>query len=162
MCGQNGVAGLVSVAAETAFKKGLIYNSVRGTDSTGAASIKAYVDKNTGKPEVVIAKEVGHVFNLFEVHRWGSPDFTQVLAGNHKALLGHCRSSTRGGTNKANAHPFQHGDIIGTHNGTLDHSSQRKLIGSTKFGTDSEAVFHEISVNGIEETVKKFNDKDDA
>lgn len=161
MCGQLGVAGTVTPAGETAFKRLLIFNAVRGTDSTGAAAVKRNQIKD-GKPEILVAKEVGHAFNLLEIKRPDEVDFGDIVSGTQRALLGHCRASTRGATNRRNAHPFAFKDVVGTHNGTLDHSSHNALSGKGRLDTDSECIFNEIQTYGIEDTVKKFRDVADA
>lgn len=155
MCGQLGLAGSISIGGEKAFQKLLIYNAVRGIDSTGAASVKRNLNKS--EIEIVLAKEVGNPFNLFDVKRKSETDFGDVLSGTHRALLGHCRASTRGETNRQNAHPFYFETIVGTHNGTLDFQSHQKLDGYKKFGTDSECIFNEIEAYGIEAAVKKLS-----
>lgn len=159
MCGQAGIAGLISSEDEKIFQRMLIYNSTRGIDSTGAASVKRSLDK--GEVQIVVAKEIGNPFNLINIRRQDDYDFTDVLAGTHRALLGHCRASTRGETTRFNAHPFYFDTIVGTHNGTLSFTSQQSLIGGKKFATDSEAIFNEIESVGIAETVKKFQKAED-
>ena len=161
MCGQGGVAGTVTANAEQEFQKLLIYNSTRGIDSTGAASVKRENEKD-GYPAVFVAKEIGNPYNLFDVRRNKETDFGDILAQNQRALLGHCRAKTIGGASRKNAHPFYIGDIVGTHNGTLTPWSHKKLSGATTMDTDSEAIFNEIDQFGIAETVKKFGEKDDA
>lgn len=155
MCGQAGVAGSIDGRSEKVFQRLLIYNSVRGTDSTGAASVKRNLAKG-GVIDVTVAKEVGHPFNLLQIRRKDETDFNDVLASTHRALLGHCRSSTRGASTRLNAHPFCFNTIVGTHNGTLGYTSHHKLEGGLKFDTDSEAIFNEIEAHGISETVQKF------
>lgn len=154
MCGQFGMAGSLSGTDEKNFQKLMIFNSVRGIDSTGAASVKRGL--NNGEIEIIVAKEVGHPFNLLGIKRKDEHDFTDIVAGTQRALLGHCRASTRGATNRYNAHPFYFSHVVGTHNGTLSYESHQKLIGAKKFDTDSESIFNEIEAVGISETVKKF------
>ena len=161
MCGQGGVAGTVTVLAEQEFQKNLIYNSTRGVDSTGAASVKRDNEKD-GKPLVFVAKEIGNPYNLFDVRRNKETDFGDIMAQNQRALLGHCRAKTIGGASRKNAHPFYINDIVGTHNGTLTPWTQKKLSGYDTMDTDSEAIFNEIDQFGIAETVKKFGEADDA
>lgn len=154
ICGQTGVCGSVTVGSEKAFQRLLIYNSVRGIDSTGAASVKRPLNKK--EIEIVVAKELGHPFNLLGVRRQNEHDFTDVMAGTSRALLGHCRAATKGETSRFNAHPFCFQNVVGTHNGTLSWGSHDKLEGRKKFQTDSEAIFAEIEAFGIAATVKKF------
>lgn len=155
MCGQGGIAGTIDVKLEGVFKKLLILNSMRGTDSTGAASVKRAVDWKTKNIEVVVAKEIGHAYNLIERRSKDYQDFSDVLAGGHRVLLGHCRASTRGATTRDNAHPFLFENVVGTHNGTLSHTSHKLLKGFTRFPTDSESVFNEIELDGVSGFMKK-------
>lgn len=155
MCGQTGVCGSISVASEKAFQRLLIYNSVRGIDSTGAASVPRVFKNN--EFDVTLAKELGHPFNLLEVKRKSETDFGDVLAGTHRVLLGHNRAATKGAVSRRNAHPFAFDTIVGTHNGSLDHWSWNKLDGFGKFDTDSECIFNEIEAYGIKEAVKKLS-----
>lgn len=127
---------------------------MRGTDSTGAASVKRIVDWKTKNVEVVVAKEVGHAYNLLERRSKEYIDFSDVLNGTHRVLLGHCRASTRGATTRDNAHPFLFDNIVGTHNGTLSLTSHKALKGFSKFQTDSEALFNEIEFEGISGLMK--------
>jgi len=109
-----------------------------------------------GSLEVALAKELGNPYELFETRRSRESDFSDVLAGNHRLLMGHCRASTKGETIRKNAHPFMFENIIGTHNGTLSNRTHSEFEGYKKLGTDSECIFAEIENSGIEETVKKF------
>lgn len=155
MCGQAGIAGSITFQSEKVFQNLLIYNSTRGTDSTGAASVKRQPNKDKGV-DVVIAKEVGNPFELFYTKRTNASDYSDVTGGQHRLLMGHCRASTRGATSRKNAHPFLFNTIIGTHNGTLDYNTVHKLSGGNKFETDSEALYNEIEGIGIDETIKKL------
>lgn len=135
-----------------------MYNSIRGTDSTGAASVRRQFKKDMA--DIVLAKELGHPFNLIQIKRKGESDFEDVLRGQHRALIGHCRASTRGETSRWNAHPFAFQDVVGTHNGTLEYTSWNKLLGRHKLETDSECIFNEIQASSLQDTVSKFSDKD--
>lgn len=151
MCGQFGCAGSIGVPEEKAFQRLAIYNSVRGLDSAGAASVKRHLEN--GKPKIVVAKEEGHPFELFLIRRKGQTNFDDVLSGQQRAMLGHCRSKTVGLANRRNAHPFKFETILGTHNGTLSYQTNSNLTGFKLFDTDSEALFYEIEKSGIEKTV---------
>jgi hypothetical protein len=106
---------------------------------------------------MVVAKELGHPFELLSIGRKGQPDFGDVLSGTQRALLGHCRAKTIGDTTRRNAHPFMFDTLMGTHNGTLDFQTRQTLVGKDKFGTDSEALFYEIKTFGLQETLKKLH-----
>lgn len=125
-------------------------------DSTGAAAIKRH--EVSGKPQVQIAKELGNPFELLGiVRKKPSSDFSDIISGTQRAMLGHCRSSTRGSTSRKNAHPFLVDNIIGTHNGTLTYQTEKELGDYSRFETDSEKVFAAINDQGIQEVSKLFN-----
>jgi len=50
-----------------------------------------------------------------------------------------------------NAHPFEHGDLVGAHNGTL--VNQLKLDDNTKFDVDSDNLFYHMSRNEAGATI---------
>lgn len=152
MCGLSGVVGTIGVPDEKNFQRLLIYNVVRGMDSTGAASVK-----RNKKDEVAIAKELGHPFNLFEIKRAKENDFSDVLAGQHKLLFGHNRSATRGSVTRKNAHPFLFDNVLGMHNGTLNYNYKDKFgTAYSKYETDSEAIISSIDAEGIEATIARM------
>lgn len=140
----------------------LIYNSVRGMDSTGAASVKRH--EVSGKAKMIVAKELGHPFELLSITRKNpAVDFPKIIEGVQRALLGHCRSATRGSTERRNAHPFVKENIVGTHNGTLDWKTEKDLEGGLsgeRFETDSEKFFSHLDVHGIAETAKLLKKED--
>lgn len=147
ICGQGGVSGSIDYKAEKAFQKLLVLNSLRGVDSTGAASVKRNLDR--GEIDYVIAKEVGHCYNLLNVRHKDIHDFSDVLASTHRVLIGHCRASTRGASTRVNAHPFGFQNVVGTHNGTIGNSSHRQLKGYLDYDTDSEAIFDTVDREGV-------------
>lgn len=130
---------------EALMKRLFILDYFRGTDSTGLAAIAA-----TGVPSIV--KMATHPINLFD-----SKAFDKALNGHMcNVFLGHNRAATLGQVNDLNAHPFQYGDIIGAHNGTLDKETWQRLEEAAGITTDvdSAAIFACINEIGIEETVK--------
>jgi len=135
MCGLVGVAGVVSIDAERAFKNMLIFDSVRGTDSTGIASVH-----NNG--DVSIAKELGDPFNLMY-----TKDFGDAMKFFSRVIIGHNRAATFGGVSRETAHPFEFDTLIGVHNGTL--KSKYKLLDQTRFKVDSENLYHHMEQKGI-------------
>lgn len=145
MCGLVGVAGDLEFKDEGLMKRLFVLDYFRGTDSTGLASIDA-----KGKPTIV--KMATHPINLFD-----SKAFCNALSGYYsKVFIGHNRAATLGAVNDLNAHPFQFGDIIGAHNGTLEKSSwaDLELAAGTKTDVDSAAIFACINEIGIEDTIK--------
>lgn len=140
MCGHVGVAGLITHKEEKLFKQGLIVDSLRGEHSTGVLAVYK------GADEPSIAKQVGNPFELFNDKR-----FDKTMLRSKRVLLGHNRYATMGAVNKYNAHPFQFNHIYGAHNGTL--RSWYDLEGYKDFQVDSQALFHHISLHGVESAV---------
>lgn len=142
MCGIVGVVGKIFKKEEDAFQTLLQLDTVRGPHSTGVVSV-------TNKSWEYL-KVAGTPWELFEMKGW-----KELMQPFHTALVGHNRWATIGDVTNDNAHPFHHGSFVGVHNGTL--RSTKELITPEKFQTDSEAIYHNMSVEGVEETVKKLN-----
>lgn len=142
MCGLVGVAGhSLDMYHRQMFSLLLLFDHVRGTDSTGAA----FVDDNKN---IEVVKALGHPFNLFETKKYD----TLISKMSNKVLLGHNRYKTIGAANLFNAHPFHYGSIVGAHNGTL--TNWRSLdIDYSNINTDSQAIYTAVNKLGIEETL---------
>jgi predicted glutamine amidotransferase len=145
LCGHVGIAGDLELHDESVMKRLLLFDYFRGPDSTGFAT----VSKNGQMAKVV--KIASHPLDLFDSQRFK----TALNYAVSSAFIGHNRASTRGATNAVNAHPFEYGDIVGAHNGTLDYSSHKALEEALdeKFDVDSQAIFAAIDRLGIENTV---------
>ena len=145
MCGHVGVAGRIHKAESDIFQDMLYCDALRGMDATGVGRVGA------GR-SITIFKNSLPSYELM-----GYKAFDNIAAPGARVLIGHNRSATVGNRdNKHNAHPFEHGDILGAHNGTLPYDSRTKLEKHNDFGTDSEALFYNIARNGIEETIPKI------
>lgn len=145
MCGLVGVAGDLALIDEHLMKRLFILDYFRGTDSTGLAAISA-----KGVPTIV--KMATHPINLFD-----SKAFDKALNGYlSSAFIGHNRAATLGLVNDLNAHPFQYGNIVGAHNGTLDKASWERLqiASGVETDVDSAAIFACINAIGIKDTIK--------
>ena len=125
----------------------LYLDTWRGRDSTGVAAVRHNADTHVLKATIP-----GYEFvegNKLADH----------LRLNDFLWIGHNRFGTVGRNTKTNAHPFMIDDhegsclIVGAHNGTL--KSKHTLIDHAKFGTDSEALYNNIAVEGIEKTLLK-------
>lgn len=132
----------------------MIFSSVRGIDSTGAASISRNI--KDGKREMRISKEVGPFPYLFDLK-----SFDKLFFGQNQVYIGHNRSKTVGEVTRKNAHPFMFENVVGAHNGTIDYANKNRLEAGGSFRTDSEAIFNHIEVHGIEDTIKQI-DKTEA
>lgn len=125
---------------EKTFKTLLILDALRGTDSTGAASVVRNGD-------VLLAKQVGNPYELFETNQWG-----KLMQRFSRALLGHNRYATQGKVNKNNAHPFEFETLIGAHNGTLHN--KHELLDHQYFDVDSMNLYHHIDKKGVKDAIK--------
>lgn len=149
MCGLSGCCGDVSSKEEDAVKDLLIFNTVRGDDSTGLAAV------NRGSKSISVVKEVGPFPNLFDRKK-----FDKLFHGVNLTYIGHNRSATVGANTHKNAHPFNMGNIVGAHNGSIDYQNKNRMQDGGSFGTDSEAIFNNIEVNGIDDTIGKLDDSE--
>lgn len=140
MCGLTGVFGNLSNHKQNIefFHNLLIVNQLRGNHSTGVAKLR----KSKAKP--LIHKTIGDPATLFCEQKY--LDMVQDQPEDLLGLLGHGRHATKGEISYDNAHPFRHGHITVTHNGTVWYTGTEE-----EFGTDSEAITFNISKNGIDE-----------
>lgn len=141
MCGIVFMAGKISPDMRKSFNDLLDVCQVRGRDSTGVIKV------NKDGSDATFIKQVGPPSYLTE-----SRQFERFMAdgGEPSVLVGHCRHKTSGEVSRDNAHPFEHGDIIGVHNGTLLKPHEMPL--TRKYGrVDSEMMFEYLSLAGPEE-----------
>lgn len=141
MCGLVGVAGDIAKIDIDVFNQLLFADTLRGQDSTGVAGINLAGD-------VDWIKRVGIASDLQDIR-----GYDRVVNNRQKILIGHNRYGTQGAKSNANAHPFECGDVVGAHNGTVPWDSKNKLPKASTFGTDSEAIFNAIDEIGVEKTL---------
>jgi len=120
------------------FDEMLYADALRGMDSTGVALCH---DRISNKAEDVLSlKKAMNSSDFINLRQYNNLMDEAIL---YKYWMGHNRSATRGVVNSINAHPFQHGDIIGSHNGTL--YEWNGLNKNKKFTVDSEAIMYALS-----------------
>jgi len=139
-------------ADKKAFDYMLKLDTVRGPHSTGVLKVK-----NLQRDKIDVVKSLGTPWDMIkekgeEYYGGKGP----VMSGDHVVLMGHNRWATIGEVNEENAHPFVSGPIIGAHNGTLPYDERRKLNDWDKYGTDSEALYHNIETRGVKETINSI------
>lgn len=144
MCGIVAVVGKITASERTAFTELLYLDAVRGWDSTGVFNAKAdgstMMFKQASVPtEFLQRTQAKKVIGEQGVY----------------ALVGHNRAATKGLVNDDNAHPFQHDDVIGVHNGTLRTTHQ--LPNNTKFVVDSDNLYYAMTQEGIDTLIPKVN-----
>lgn len=149
MCG---IVGYISRRQGGLYKKDLdlieamlVFNTVRGKDSTGVFSRKRNGD-------IFGTKTATHPLNLFACDAWG--DFTQEAVSSGSFVIGHGRAATIGEVKNDNAHPFIENNIILVHNGTLRTT---KNISDVSTEVDSHAIAHALVAKSPEEVLKELN-----
>jgi predicted glutamine amidotransferase len=139
MCGLVGCAGLQLTREDSdAFYNLLHLDQLRGDHSTGIAVIK-----NNGDAELF--KAVGPPHKLYEKYKGGKFIDGKLGWFNAVIYMGHNRFATQGKIDENGAHPFQMGDIIGAHNGTVQKHFLTKLEGHKQFEIDSQIIFHHLN-----------------
>ncbi len=142
ICGLVGMAGNLTIKHDKVLKDLLVMDSLRGQHSVGVAAI--------GLGSAEIFKRAVLPADFFTMK-----GFNAIMKWNNSVYIGHNRYATQGKINSVNAHPFEHGNIVGAHNGTL---RQQNLLPDHKdFEVDSENIIHSINKLGIKETHTKLN-----
>lgn len=148
MCGLVGIYSSNMMAKHKDALAAMLYlDTWRGRDSTGVAAIRHNAD-------TAVLKSTVPGYEFVE-----GPKLDQHLKLNDFCWIGHNRFGTVGKNIKTNAHPFTIDDddggclIVGAHNGTL--KNKHVLIDHARFGTDSEALYNNIAVEGLEKSIEK-------
>lgn len=150
MCGLVGIFSSCMQIKHKHLMSALLYlDTFRGRDSTGVAAIRANTDTD-------ILKSPVPGFEFVE-----GPRLFEHLKSTDFCWIGHNRHGTVGGKTKNNAHPFlvfedtDDGGVllVGAHNGTLQNKGV--LTNHSYYGTDSQALFEEISLLGLKAAMAK-------
>jgi hypothetical protein len=128
---------------DKAMKDMLLFDMVRGTDSTGLLA----VSRHSNNTKIVKKPVNGADFLDFK-------QTSDMFTIANRVYLGHNRAATKGKINALNAHPFHHGSIIGAHNGTLHNQSL--LPESSRFEVDSENIIFALSQMSVQNTVSNL------
>ena len=127
MCGIFGAVGNYDVSK---LKILALFNETRGRDSSGFFN---------GTHLLKVAKPVRELLT------------NEFLKTKHPFMMGHTRFATTGAVTDDNSHPFQHGRIIGTHNGVVSNFDELKLKYDLKdMQVDSEIIFWGLDKFGVE------------
>lgn len=152
MCGICGLIGKgIDYDEMEAFQDLFLVSTLRGRDSYGLFTYtptgvfkdnKYRIEKDNIPASDFISREFGKK----REERMIRSIFTE-------AYLGHARYATVGKKSALNAHPFDTGRYIGTHNGTLTDSRFR----SDPNKTDSELMFKEMEEKGIDDVLSSLS-----
>lgn len=141
MCGLYGAYGWIGSDEKRGIKALQMFSQLRGRDSSGIAVVP-----NVKSAKVTVLKTVGGQESLI---REGEKLFDQgtwdLKPINIQCVIGHCRHATVGIVNDENAHPFEYGDIVGCHNGTVYKSNLSHLESHAHDLIDSQILIKELS-----------------
>lgn len=147
MCGLVGMMGDISNRDKEVFNTLLFLDYLRGPHSTGIAVIDS-PDPNY-IPNTELFKSLGGPWELYKKYE---KDFPHGLYnGFATTIIGHNRFATQGKIVEENAHPFQLGDIIGAHNGTVQKWSLKDFKGYKDFEIDSQIILNELNHSSLQD-----------
>jgi len=136
MCG---IVGYISTVAkfnlqvkEQFMREALIFDTVRGEDSTGVIALYDNFDSTCIK-----STQPG-------THFVNSKNYLS-LPNDAWAMIGHNRAATKGNVSRRNAHPFIQGHVALVHNGTLWNHGNNLPHKDKKFDVDSEVIAYNLS-----------------
>lgn len=158
MCGHVGAFGAINHKAKAMFNLLLHFDVPRGPHSTGIGIV--YEDNNTR-----VFKEVGKPDAIYAAHQEDFSEYGVLKHDKVRCLIGHNRWKTQGAIDRDSAHPFEFGDVLGAHNGTVEWRYNTKLDnGDEKFQIDSQKIFNHLSRHENPQTIWDIfpDDKDAA
>lgn len=128
---------------------------LRGTDGTGIMQGRTTGFHTTHVTDLIVEKnsfEMTHFKNYHKYHDKGNRELFKGLQNNFFAV--HVRAATIGDLSSANAHPFDVGNLVGMHNGTLVDYKYHDNI-----STDSELMFRDMNERGIKPVLDELDPK---
>lgn len=151
MCGLAGMCGVQIHKDDRDMYRELLYvTSLRGPHSTGLFTAQPLAKKDVMKMKKITVS---------------SPEFISLdMRSKAECLLddfyadlfmGHCRWATVGEVTRANSHPFDVGNLVGAHNGTLNDLWSFGKKGEDK--TDSQIMFEMMNKDGIEKVLRDLH-----
>lgn len=154
MCGLISILSLkdngFSVDEGKMFEYSMIFNQLRGDDSTGAVCI----DKDNVWSYI---KTVGGFKSFIRHNKFNQ--WRPMVMNSGRLVFGHGRLATRGTVNVDNAHPFylknNDNEIVFMHNGTL--ATRQSLPGIGLFDVDSEFLGTMIAKHGAEKALSEVD-----
>jgi len=147
MCGIVGIIaknqGGFSYPHIDLFSNMLVFDSIRGEDSTGVFGVtkENVIDFMKGNAD-------GYTFTSTK----NFTKFKEKMFSKYKVVVGHNRKATKGSVTPDNAHPFQERHITLVHNGTLFNQGELKA----DVDVDSHAIAHALADADALEALKKL------
>ena len=119
-------------------------NSIRGWDSTGVFGVTL-----ANNVDICKGDADGYVFTRSKPYS----KFETKINRSYRIVVGHNRSATKGSITPHNAHPFQEGNIVMVHNGTIWNSDDL----NKEVEVDSHAICHALNDHNAVEALGKIN-----
>ena len=151
MCGLYGVHSRRMGAVHTKIFKHLAFLSLkRGLDAAGMVVVKRQKYKGKQRLYVEWARRAANAAIFYN-----SSDAKDLMASSNKVvMMGHNRDATSGELSVEAAHPHEHKDIIGLHNGTIFDAAYNP---SGQFVSDSDRFIHGIAHRGLVPTTQAMS-----
>jgi hypothetical protein len=155
MCGIWGIfsktpQGWLNQSEMDITKTMMVISSLRGDHSTGACIIPQY--NSISKDCIpIVGKTVGGPYQF--LHTKQGQDYIKYALSKGSSIFGHNRYATKGSIKVSNAHPFEEGDWIMVHNGTIHTGLDLK----GEVEVDSHALCHRINEVGIKDALLSIN-----
>lgn len=154
MCG---IVGYITTETKTGeldrsrfMRQGLIIDTLRGDDSTGAYGVFHKPD------DPYWFKMLGGGGAFVNANEYWE-NFADV--SHYRSMVGHNRAATMGGVSVDSAHPFVEGPITLVHNGTLVSTYNLPAGSMVDLGleVDSHAIAKNLAECSVEDVVSKLN-----